>query len=134
MIANNTAVNRGKRGNFLRVGGRVDGLTVANNLYVAPNLQPGSDLTAVIYVGQSDLSGITQMSGNIWPITKPLDYAAGGSFYLWPNWSDPRGYLKLDAWNRLTGGNDRQLNMTLDESGWPKPNDAAAEHVGARRE
>ncbi|HRK29451.1 MAG TPA: PKD domain-containing protein [Tepidisphaeraceae bacterium] len=134
MIVNNTAVNRGSKGNFLRVGGGVSGLHVVRNVYVAPQLAPGSDLTAIVYVGQKDAHGISSMTENIWPAAKPKPFAAGGAFYVWPTWSDARGYIDLAKWNRLNNGTDRQLELAVDVSNWLLPESAAVTAAGARRD
>jgi hypothetical protein len=107
VIAHNTALNLGSKGNFLRVGGRVDGVSVINNLYSAPNLAPGSHETAVVYVGQDDLSSFRAIAGNVWPTCKPIEFARGGIFYVWPKWSDERGYLTMEKW--------REFAMVRDE-------------------
>jgi len=132
-IINNTAINRGSKGNFIRIGGRVDGWSLLRNLYVAPKLAPGSDLTAAVYVGQRDLSGSLQIHGNIWPICRPLPYAGGGVFYIWPSWSDERGYLNLARWNELAQGTDRQADIAVNDSLWPWPQEGLSVGVGAQK-
>lgn len=115
-IVHNTASNAGSRGNFLRVGGGVVGLNLVNNLYVAPKLAPGSHSTAVVYVAQDNLSGWSGVGGNVWPITKPDDFASGGVFYVWPSWSDARGYRSLDRWNAVAQANDVQSDIEVDQN------------------
>lgn len=116
-IVHNTAYNQGGKGNFIRVGSRLDGIAVTNNLYSAPNLSPGSHETAVAYVGQADLSGFRQVACNVWPVCKPQEYARGGIFYIWPNWSDERGYQSLESWRQFPVVRDEtQADVKLDEA------------------
>lgn len=108
----------------------MEGWSLLRNLYVAPMLSPGSDLTAVVYVGQKDLSGCRQIKGNVWPATRPQPYAGGGMFYVWPSWSDERGYINLSRWNEMTQGNDRQEDIEVDDALWPTVRDEALIGVG----
>jgi PKD repeat protein len=142
-IAHNTAHNQGSLGNFLRAGGRVDGISVINNLYSAPNLSPGSHEAAVAYVGQSDLSGYRAVQGNVWPVCKPQEYARGGSFYVWPSWSDERGYRTLSAWLGLPPVRDEiQTDVKLDDAlrparmpaEWRRPRAALVDTFGQPRD
>ena len=96
-IVNNTGINQSADGQFLRVDGKAQGLVLANNLYVAPNLVTGNG-AAVVYVTGSDLSSFQRISNNVWPIPKTTGYAEGGYHYLWPNWSDPKGYQTPQEW------------------------------------
>lgn len=117
LIAHNTVFNQGSKGNFLRVGGGVEGIGVRNNLYSAPNIAPGSHETAVVYVAQGDLAGFREIAGNVWPTCKPYEFANGGVFYVWPTWSDARGYLTLEAWRGLPGvDGDEQADVKVDDA------------------
>jgi hypothetical protein len=126
-IAHNTAFNQGDRGNFLRIGGRADGVRVINNLYVAPNLSPGSYETAVVYVHGRDLASIEACEGNVWPACKPQEFARGGVFYVWPSWSNAEGYLTLDKWRENAAvKDDVQIDVSVDESLKPAKIDEVA--------
>ncbi len=82
-ILHNTAINNGTQGQFLAVEGVVDGITLDNNLWVAPNVQPGADGTAAIYVNDNSLEDFTSISDNIWPMPITiLPYANGGINYV----------------------------------------------------
>lgn len=98
-LANNTALNDSTRGGFLFVGGRVDGITLVGNTYKAPKLEPGSHQTACVYVNDESLRSFRVISGNVWSAGKPRPYAQGGSMYVWPKWSDERGYLDAKEWS-----------------------------------
>lgn len=101
VIDSNAADNRGSRGSFLFLQGRAMDVTLTTNRYDAPSLSPGSHQTAVLYIAGQDLTSFTTITGNTWPQGRPQAYADGGVIYLWPSWSDRRGYLKPDAWNAM---------------------------------
>jgi hypothetical protein len=63
-IVDNTALDNGTSGNFLRVGGYVDGITLTNNLWVAPNIHTGE---SAVNIYASDLNSFTTIGENIWP-------------------------------------------------------------------
>lgn len=101
ILANNTAVNGQARGQFLNVGGSVNGITLVNNLYSAPNLQPGAFESAPVYVNGSNLGSFRTVANNVWARGSPLDYAQGGMNYVWSYWSDSRGYQTPAEWNAI---------------------------------
>lgn len=68
-IERNTATNAAARGKFLKVSGRAAGIRLKNNLYVAPNLKCESVHAAAVDVRDKDLSGFTEIDGNVWPAT-----------------------------------------------------------------
>lgn len=114
-IERNLARNPGTRGRFIRAYGQIGGVWVIGNVYRAPRLQPGSHGTAVIYVEAETLDSFRQISDNVWPIGQPNNFAEGGSMYVWPRWSDRRGYLDPTEWNALpTVRNDRFETLPLD--------------------
>src|SRR5206468_5942237 len=45
-LLNNTAIDNGTGGNFIRLGGHVNGIVMKNNVWVAPNVTPGSHSAA----------------------------------------------------------------------------------------
>ncbi|HMO25479.1 MAG TPA: right-handed parallel beta-helix repeat-containing protein, partial [Tepidisphaeraceae bacterium] len=114
-IERNVARNTGTRGRFLRAYGQIGGVRVIGNVYLAPRLQPGSHGTAVIYVEAETLGSFREISNNIWPIGQPTNFAEGGSMYVWPKWSDRRGYLDAAEWNAMeVVRNDRFETLPLD--------------------
>lgn len=113
-IIHNTAINNGAKGSFLRAGGKIDGVRLINNLYVAPRLRPGDDSAAIVRVGENDLRSFAKVDGNVWPITRPNAFANGGAFYVSAASSDARGYLNLDRWKRLGATGDVQLDVNVD--------------------
>jgi hypothetical protein len=100
-FANNTGYNSGTASNFIKVNGKVDGITLLNNLYIAPNMKPGAYTAAPIYVTGSDLSSFRKISGNVWSTATPFDYAQGGFNYVYSYWSNSAGYRTPAEWNNL---------------------------------
>jgi hypothetical protein len=101
-VLNNTVVNNGTAGNFLRVGGAASGISVANNLYLAPNLITGTSGAAPVFVYDDNLSSFTKISNNVWPMPSITKYAEGGINYVWPNWSNATGYKTPAEWNSIS--------------------------------
>jgi PKD repeat protein len=103
-IINNTGVNRGARGNFLRVTGKVDGITVRNNLYIAPHLKLEDNLSAPVFVDEGGLSSFRESSGNIWPDLqgfKGVNYVKGlGGYISEKKWLD-EAFVKGDRFQTL---------------------------------
>ncbi|HEX3355834.1 MAG TPA: PKD domain-containing protein, partial [Tepidisphaeraceae bacterium] len=89
-IINNTGVNRGLKGNFLRVTGKVDGITVRNNLYIAPKLKLTDNWSAPVYADPGGLSSFRESSGNVWPDLKGFK----GVHYI----IDLGGYISEKKW------------------------------------
>ncbi len=81
-LVNNTGINSGDHGNFLLVDGSVAGITMTNNLYVAPNLVTGSYGAAPVYVNDTSLHSFTLIKDNVWPSIDALPYAHGGANYI----------------------------------------------------
>lgn len=86
VIDHNVGINNGATGNFLRLDGLAESITLTNNVYVAPYLAPGAYGTAAVSVEMSDLSAFRQITGNIWPaigrgyMSHEMMYV-GGNFY-----------------------------------------------------
>jgi hypothetical protein len=97
-ITDNTGNNPGRAGGFLLVTGKVDGITLTRNTYVSPELRPGASQSANVYVADNDLSSFRKIEGNTWSRGKPTAFAEGGAMYVWPSWSDKRGYLDPTEW------------------------------------
>ena len=66
-VLNNTAIDNGTTGAFLKLWGHNDGVEVKNNLYVAPNLNVGAYGAAALNIAEEDLSSFTEISRNVWP-------------------------------------------------------------------
>ncbi len=97
---NNTAINNSTGGTMFLSGGSADGLTIENNLYIAPNLTPGMGQSSPVIVYLSDLSSFDAITNNVWAIGHILAYAQGGMNYIWPGpGSSAKGYMTADEWN-----------------------------------
>ena len=66
-ILNNTAIDNGPTGAFLKLWGHVDGIEMKNNLYIAPNLHVGTYGAAAVNINEQDLSSFTEIGHNVWP-------------------------------------------------------------------
>ncbi len=114
-ILNNTVISDDSSGGFLNLSGGAQGITMDNNLFVDHNLRPGANQTALVYVAGTDLSSFSEIRNNLWDTPNPLGYANGGAFYVWPSWSDSRGYLTVDKWNAYSQvSGDKMQTLTLD--------------------
>ena len=67
VIDRNVAITQATSGKFLWLLASVDGVTLTNNVYVAPNLKAGAEGTAAVYVNQNDLSSFKSINNNTWP-------------------------------------------------------------------
>jgi hypothetical protein len=108
------------------LGGSANGVTIQNNLYIAPALAPGATQAAPVFVMEGDLGSFRSISNNVWAEGNPLPYAHGGMNYMWPNWSDSRGYLSAQEWNsRSQVGTDIFADVTM-HGNTPSENSPAA--------
>jgi hypothetical protein len=113
-ILDNTGFNTASTGNFLNVGGSVDGITLTGNLLVAPNLAPGSYSTAAVYVNQNSLSSFRKITGNIWPAnTRASSWAQGGMMFVGTSYTGDNHYSPAE-WNALSVvGEDLFMDVAL---------------------
>jgi PKD repeat protein len=116
-IVNNTATTTGTSGNFLMVDGWATGITLTNNLWVAPNIKLGSNGTAPVYVNYASLGGFTLIGDNVWP--DPVSagtWAQGGINFVGSSWASS-GYQTPAEWNAQPAVEaDTFENVTLDGS------------------
>lgn len=114
-FAHNTAINFGRRGAFIDIGGRVTRVSLVNNLYAAPGLTPGEGFCANVVDKGSHGESFAEVTGNVWAVTRPLPYTKGGVFYAWPGGFDDRGFMTLQRWNQIPQvGTDAQADLPLD--------------------
>jgi Ca2+-binding RTX toxin-like protein len=110
-IANNTGITNSTGGCFLYVtsGAAANTITVENNLWLAPNVIPGTGGVAGIFVIDKAPTMFKLVSNNVWPMPKVFNpYAHGGMMYFWTSWAPPNGYFTPAAWNAFTNVvNDR---------------------------
>jgi PKD repeat protein len=72
-ILNNTGIDNGTTGAFLKVWGHVDGIEMINNLFVATHLKVGANGAAAVNIAQPNLSSFSAISHNIWPVECMLE-------------------------------------------------------------
>jgi hypothetical protein len=113
-IFNNTALNMGTAGRFLSAGSDTQMLALANNLYVAPNLQTGSYGSANVFVLDENLQGFSEIRNNLWAEPAVVGWGDGWH-YCWPQWSHPDGYLTPEEW-RATGKPRDEMYRRFQES------------------
>ena len=128
-IVNNTVINKGDTGRFISVESGAVGVTLANNLYVAPNLTTGSGASASVYVADSDLSSFKFIGNNVWANAKANLWAQGGQNYVWPSWSNASGYRSGGEWNSMSVvGNDYFSDVSI--SGYTPSSGSTAASAG----
>ena len=113
---NNTVINNGRKGNFLRLNGSATGLRVIGNLYVAPNLYIGEYGTSAIYVKQNTLDSFDRISNNIWPNATIHWWARGGVHWV-STGTTSDGYktpAQWEAYAQVVG--DHYSNVPIDAS------------------
>jgi hypothetical protein len=111
-MVHNTAIDTGVSGNFIRLGGYVNGIVMENNLWVAPHITLGNYSTAPVYESSGSLSGFTKISGNIWPSPTTL-----GALTNYGINAIGGGYLTPSQWNsQSVVGSDLFTNVTLNSS------------------
>lgn len=97
-VTGNTGTNNGPTGQFLELTGSANPgtITLTDNLYAAPNLITGANMSAPVLVDAPDLGSFKLISGNVWPAGG--DHANGGVNYVWGSWFGP-GWQTADQWN-----------------------------------
>lgn len=117
VIDKNIAVNNGIKGygNFLMVESTTQGITLTDNVYVAPYLAPGAWGAAAVYVTAGDLTSFSRIDGNTWPATSRANsYAQGGMNFIGLSYNGS-GHQDENEWNTSKAvGNDLFLDVTLD--------------------
>jgi len=116
IVTNNTLVNTGAKGTFMFVGGAVEGITLTDNVMIAPNITPGVGMSSGVYVNQNGLSSFREINGNVWPTAKPTNYAEGGVMFVGAS-MDSAGYRDAIEWNSLPQvGQDIFQNRALGDT------------------
>lgn len=133
VIARNTAINNSSRGQFLRIG-RAERVELTGNLYIAPNLSPGSHYTAAVYVATESLSTFTKISANVWPrCRKGQAWAQGGVNFIGTKF-EQAGYCTPEQWlSTPPVSGDVFRDVVVDAEGNPaEPVDAGATIAAGR--
>ncbi|HEV2295880.1 MAG TPA: PKD domain-containing protein [Tepidisphaeraceae bacterium] len=128
-IVNNTAISTSSDSRFVQVQHGAIGVTLTNNLYVAPNLTTGQMQAASVYVADNDLASFKFIGNNVWAAAKTLRYAEGGQNYVWPSWSKAAGYRDPGEWNGFSVvGTDYFSDVSL--SGYSPSSSSKAASAG----
>jgi PKD repeat protein len=114
-FVNNTAVASLGKGRFINVlrKGTEGAITLKNNLWIAPKFAAGANASAPVFVEGSDLDVFKEISNNVWP--KPVSYtrySEGGIHYVWPSWSDSRGFKDVEEWDDYAQVKNEQYENT----------------------
>jgi hypothetical protein len=104
---------------------RSQGITLANNLFLAPKLITGTSGAAPVFVYDSDLLELRQDHQQRLGDADDLKYAEGGINYVWPNWSNAAGYKTPAEWNAIWRGRHRLLRGHLVQLDHAPPRPAA---------
>jgi hypothetical protein len=117
-ITHNTGLNNGTNGSFLEVtgSGAKGVLTLTDNLFVAPNLLSGANMSGGVVVMAPDLSVFNTVSGNVWPAPSGINHSApaavnyAGTAMYGDDWLSP------DQWNAQAAvKSDTFKDVTLPE-------------------
>jgi PKD repeat protein len=109
-ILDNTAIDNGQSGAFLKVWGHVNGIDLRNNLLVAPHLKTGTSGAAAVNIAEPDLSSFSAIGHNLWP-------AFGSTECMVDN--KPVSQTEWDKMPPVQG--DLFADVTVDEKGKPSP-------------
>lgn len=101
-LQGNVATNHGTVGGFLLLTGRGDGIELAGNHYIAPNLQVGQNRAAVLFITQDGLDSFKSIHDNIWPTGKPIAFAKDGAIYVGTKWPEVTGFISPENWGKMT--------------------------------
>ncbi|MCC7350582.1 MAG: PKD domain-containing protein [Phycisphaerales bacterium] len=114
-VQDNLAVDYGDYGNFLKLEGKANGITLNDNTFYAPNLTAGDGDHAAVNVYDYDLGSFRQIDGNKW-MMKASTLVSGSYLYVWKGWSG-NGLLTMDQWNAKSQvGTDSSVDLTKGSS------------------
>jgi hypothetical protein len=118
-LTHNTGTQQGAIGSFLQIDGDSPAgvITVTNNLFAAPNLQPGDNFATSVMIKANTANAVALFNDNVWAATTPMNnyYHVGSVNYISPG-LNPWAYLDANEWNNLPNvGTDafRAVNVTL---------------------
>lgn len=114
-FANNTGITTSVGGKMfdIEAGGRPNSITLINNLWIAPNIIPGMNGSAAVYIHGNNPSVIAESEHNVWQMPSKFNaYADHGINYVWPYWLPPHGYYTPQAWNALPMVSDDMFSQT----------------------
>jgi hypothetical protein len=105
-FTHNTGVQQGTIGSMLQIDGDATGgiITVTDNLFAAPNLQPGNQFATSIMVKANTDAAIAWSDGNVWAAPSPAFnywYVPQGVIFIAAG-LDPSRFLTASQWNGLS--------------------------------
>jgi hypothetical protein len=111
-LVNNTVIDNAATGNFLQLNGAVDGITMVDNLFVAPHLIVGDYNSCAVYVAPTDLSSFTRIADNVWPTAT----GTGAGAMMIGGGTASQQWETLAQWtaNPVVSG-DAEQSLTTDE-------------------
>jgi hypothetical protein len=133
-IVNNTVVNMDENGNFMSVRDGARGITLANNLFLAPNLVTGSYATGAVRVfdNLSSLRSFAHIGNNVWGDPEKKTQAHGGVAFVAPEFPYSGGYRTPTQWNALAQVATDYFVDTKYGSGYAPSTDSYAANAAAR--
>src|SRR5262249_28986434 len=110
----NTLVSESSKAEFVQLDGPAVGISVTNNLLVAPNLKwVGTEGGGVIIAG-TDLSSFAQISNNIWPVIPSSSGIAGDNYMYGTLYDYKNGYVPNNVWESYSKvTNEQYANVDL---------------------
>jgi PKD repeat protein len=109
-ILNNTVTNNGTTGTFLKMteADLTPEVTVANNVWRAPNQIAGKDGSAILWINDPTLVSFKAIRDNLWGNPTTDNYANGGVIYVMPT-NGGTGLLTPAQWVLLGMVQDDQF-------------------------
>jgi hypothetical protein len=116
-LQNNTGFNKDSKGRFIRFNGSVAGIRMVDNIYVAPNLNIGTNTTAAIKIDENSLSSFTEIDGNIWPVANNVASWVGEQAMNYIGSGYTSGFQTASEWNNQSKvGTDTFTNLSIGKS------------------
>ena len=109
-VEHNTGVLQGNIGVMLMIdGSNSNSIVVKNNLFSAPNLQPGNDFAASVVIHAWDVRTVSLFSHNVWaPSWWGFHPVQGGVNFIAPV-LDPNHFCTAQEWNAMGNVQDDQF-------------------------
>jgi hypothetical protein len=118
-LTHNTGTQQGAIGSFLQIDGDSPAgvITVTNNLFAAPNLQPGDNFATSVMIKANTANAVALFNDNVWAATTPMNnyYHVGSVNYISPG-LDAFAFVDANEWNAMPNvGTDvfKSVNVTL---------------------
>ncbi len=130
-VFNNTGYESSSQGQFIEVYGYVNGVQLANNLYVAPDMSVGSQGTAPVYIDATSTAGWTLITDNVWQTPAHTTLWADGGINFMDNGYVQAGERTAAEWNAMSVvGTDVFAGVSLNTSTWKPSSGSAAATTG----